>query len=54
MIRRLFVGLRFNFAKWKPAEHNLGGLDDLPDIKNIELDKARRLLNTVHLHHAGK
>ena len=53
MISRLALRIRSGFAKWKPANPDLGGLDEAPDLKNKELDKWRRLYNSAHLHHAG-
>lgn len=51
-MRRLVQGLRFTFAKYKEANHKLGGLDDPPDLKNKALDTKRRFESQVSVHKA--
>ena len=52
-MRRVVLGLRSGFAKWKEYNHKIGGLDDPVDVKNKELDKFRTFCNKSHLFQAG-
>ena len=54
MMKRLALGLRFTFAKYKEANPKLGGIDDPPDLKNKALDKRRVYDAWQHYHLAGK
>ena len=53
-MRKIIQTVGFSFAKYVPANPEIGLIGESKDIRGMEVDKFRRFFTRVNIHHAGK